>query len=1138
MNRTQIPPNEARILDALRAVRNRGEHVDLSRALARSLVIAAAALAAACVSEAVLHFGIEGRTVLFFVLTVLLSALLVYFPGRVLLRRFTASRRISIDDTALAVGAHFPHVHDRLLDALQVMRALRSSSQPGFSPALADAAFASVAGDVGELDLTSVVDGRPARRAWRNVLLVMCVAAVPFALFPHTMIEAGRRLMHFRTDFAPPAPFAFSVRPGDIEVVKGEPVSIEAATDAFWHPTVGIRLREEGQEDFSAVMVEHDSAGSSRHSIAAARGTFSYFAEADGYRSRHYTVRVVDRPIVRIQRVKLVFPAYTRLAPRTLENNTGDIAAPGGTVVALDLRSNKDLASATIVFADSTRIGLAVDGDAATGSFHLRKDGAYHVDLLSAEGVRSVNPVTYALKVLPDMPPSIDLIEPGKNVDIDGTMRLPLLIGVADDYGFSKLILHYRLSASRYEKPGDAFTSITLPLPAARGGDVEVPYTWNLTSLSLVPEDEVSYYAEVFDNDVITGPKSARTAVFTVRLPSLEEAFARADRKQEDATDDLQKSLSEAEDIKKQMQDVRREMKQQNSDKPDWQQKKKLEQLMQRQEDLLKNIDQVREQMSDLKQDFRKQDLISDETMKKYEELERIMREMDSPELREAMKRMQATMDQLSPEQMKQAMENMQFNQDALRESIERTIELLKRIQIEQKVDEMTRRAADLAKKQEDLANRTEKADPQNQKELDKLANEQRELQKQAEAMQREMKELQKMMEQFPQDMPLSDMKEAQAELNASQMQQQMEQVAGMCQGGNCKSAATGQKKMAQQLQKFQQKMENIKKKMNEEEQKQLARAMQKALAEVLALSMRQEDLKNRVAKLQGNSPQFRDAAREQQRLMDDLNQTATEMMEASKKSVNISRGMGAHMGQALNLMRQSLGSLQNRDQVSGSQIQAGAMAELNESAKQISKSMQSMKSGGQSSGSMMQQLQRLASQQAAINQESRQMQGMSQQQMAAMTRLLQEQRGVQKSLQELNEEARRSEEGKRLLGDLERVAQDMQEVVRDMQQGEVNPNTLQQQEHILSRLLDASRSMRERDWEKQRRSRTGTNVSRRSPSALDPDQLDPKSGLRRDLQKAVDEGYSRDYEALIRRYFEALQQSGVGARAQEPATH
>ena len=137
------------------------------------------------------------------------------------------------------------------------------------------------------------------------------------------------------------------------------------------------------------------------------------------------------------------------------------------------------------------------------------------------------------------------------------------------------------------------------------------------------------------------------------------------------------------------------------------------------------------------------------------------------------------------------------------------------------------------------------------------------------------------------------------------------------------------------------------------------------------------------------------------------------------------------------------------------------------------------------------------------------------------------EQEAVRKSLEQLNKEAQASGRQERILGDLDKIAQEMQEVVKNLEQSNVNPETLRKQERILSRLLDASKSMRERDFEKKRKAETGRDVTRRSPNELDPSTLEGKSKLQEDLLKAIEQGYSRDYQDLIRKYFEGLQKGG-----------
>jgi hypothetical protein len=100
-----------------------------------------------------------------------------------------------------------------------------------------------------------------------------------------------------------------------------------------------------------------------------------------------------------------------------------------------------------------------------------------------------------------------------------------------------------------------------------------------------------------------------------------------------------------------------------------------------------------------------------------------------------------------------------------------------------------------------------------------------------------------------------------------------------------------------------------------------------------------------------------------------------------------------------------------------------------------------------------------------------------------------------------------------------------MREVQTDLAQGNVNPETLKKQERILSRLLDSQRSARERDYENRRTAESGKNLVRPSPAAIDLSTREGKDRLRRDLLRALEEGYTRDYEELIKKYFEALEQ-------------
>ncbi len=200
-------------------------------------------------------------------------------------------------------------------------------------------------------------------------------------------------------------------------------------------------------------------------------------------------------------------------------------------------------------------------------------------------------------------------------------------------------------------------------------------------------------------------------------------------------------------------------------------------------------------------------------------------------------------------------------------------------------------------------------------------------------------------------------------------------------------------------------------------------------------------------------------------------------------------------------------------------------MAALNEAAFQVQNAVNAMmQSGGQGMGmaGFMQRLQQMSSRQQGINQQT---QGLTPQQAAEMARLAGEQGMVRKSLEQLAREAAGSGNLSKMLGDLRSIAEEMREVQTDLAQGDVNPETLRKQERILSRLLDSQRSARERDFESRRRSETGTNVVRAGPGPLDLSTQEGKDRLRRDLLRALEEGYAKEYQDLIKKYFDLLSQ-------------
>jgi hypothetical protein len=1101
------------------AVRNRRRLVELVRGGALTLLTALGAGLALLVLEGLFRLGPTVRTVMAASWTLLVVVVLSLTMGLPLLRRVRLVAPESDETIARLIGGVFPDVRDRLLNALQLC-ASPSGTEPLYSAELVEQAVRDVYTRCAPKDFAGVVSFVRARHLWYGAGLLTAVAVVLFLLLPSFAGPAALRLWHYSLTYEDPAPYRLAVAPGDADVVKGESVRIAVRVEGPGAPSIVLSTRRDGETALENRLLERGEDGVYRHELAALKSSTSYWVRAGRVESPTYRLRVVDRPAIRSLKASLRFPAYAGMAPRELPENTGDITALRGTDVALSILSNKALATAWVRFDGESLQPLRVDGKKASGSFRLMRERTYQILLRDSLGVENTDPITFALRPLPDASPTVSILFPGPALDVADNAVVPLLVRASDDFGVMRARLRYRLAQSRYERPQEQFAGVDLRLPLRGGRELSLSHRWDLSPLSLAPQDVVEYYVEAFDNDAVTGPKAGVSETHVLRLPSLEEVLAAADQEQDKALAMMESMLQEVEEARRKLASLQQDVKQAEQ-RSDWQERQKSDELLRKYEEVRKQVEAVNRNLEKMVGAMQENRLLSPETLQKYEELQELMQQIASPEFAEAMKRLQEAMQTLNPEEMQRALQKLALSEEEFRKNLERTISLLKRIQIEQKLDEMVRRAEQLSQEQENLRSATERSDSDSARA--EAARRQRDLAEQSTRLKQEMEALAQRMEEFPGEMPEQQMREAGRELERAELERRMQEIAGQIASGQTPQALAGQREALADMERFSASMKAVKEAMQAGQTQQVLNAMKGIERDLLELSRRQEELRNGSRSLEPTSPRFRESAQEQVQLAGDLGSVAERLSALSQKTFSVSPEMGRSLGEAFREMRESLSALEQRNATQAAQQQQAAMGSLNETAQQVQTAMNGLMQGGSGGMGMAGLLQRLRQVSAGQEQLNRETGGLSPSQAAELGRLAAEQGALRKSLEQLAREAAESGQSSRLLGDLRTIAGEMREVQTDLAQGELTPETLQRQEKILSRLLDSQRSARERDFERKRRAETGTDVARGQVPEAAPAGQNEKARLRRDLLRALEEGYARDYQELIRKYFEAL---------------
>jgi len=1113
------------IIDKLEILIKKEYLVTLLIGLLTTLVLIISVFTLLSLFELVSYSNSGTRTILFFAFILIAVGASGYFIILPLLKYFNIIGNRDYLYTSNKVGKYFPEIKDDLTNALQLVSS--DKTKIIYSTPLVDAAFKNVYERAKPIRFESIVDFTKVKKLAVYFLGISVFVVLLFVFMPG-LRAASNRLVKFNQEFIPPAKFYLEVYPGNTEITKGKDVDFLIKVKGEIPKKIFLFTREESQTNFKENELKLDSLGDYKFTIKQLRATLFYYAKADDIKSEQYLIKVVDNPVIRSLDVKVVSPGYSGV-PIISQKDNGNISALVGSNIEISLLSNKELKSAQIEFEDSTTIKLNVQNNFAKGAFRVKKDNSYIITVNDFADNKNLQPVRYYIKALYDSNPMIELIYPNQDITLPNDNRVPIEAKIGDDYGFSKLTLNYKLTSSKYEPVQKKYLQIEIPINKKSKEQI-VNYIWNLTKLNPAVNDVYSFYLEIFDNDNVSGPKSVKTEVINVRVPSLDEILSQADNTQENAQDDMQKTLREAEELKQELEKIDKELKQDKKELT-WEEKEKIEQALDKFEKLQEKMESVSENLKQMQNELQQNKLLSEETLQKYMELQKLMDEMTSDEMKKAMQQMQDMLQKMNRNQTQDAMNNLKMDEERFKKSIERTMNLLKRIQIEQKMDEMIKRTENLELKQNELNEQTKQSDLNNQKQSDELSKKQEEISKELDRLKDKMDELAEKMDELK-NMPKEEMEKLQDEFEKQKNEELSQETSKDLKQNQKQKAQNNQQLLSKNIQKMKESMQQMQEQMQQENQMQTFTDMMRILDNLLSLSKQQEELKNKLENYDPNSSQFEKNIQQQNEIKKNLNRLLEQMSELSQKTFAITPEMGKALGNANQKMNQSMQSMQNRNGSMATLAQGDAMMNLNEAANMIQSSLESMMQGGSGSGgmmSLMQQLQKMSGQQLDLNNMTQMLQQMqqgqlSQEQQGQMQRLAQQQQLIQKSLEQLNKEAKQSGESKKIPVDLENIVNQMKEVVSDMNTEKLNEDLIQKQEKILSKLLDAQRSINERDFEKERKSESGKNVQRNSPAQLNLSNQQGKEKLKDELNRAVREGYNKDYQEIIRKYYEALQ--------------
>lgn len=1018
--------------------------------------------------------------------------------------------RSNLVSTAERVEAHFPQLKARLISTVQLWDT-RKDSREGYSTDLIEATGQDAAEILGQLDLSTILNRSFLIRSYRALACSITATLIYALLFPASFYYSQLRLTHPSSSYGS----YISVKPGTRRLVRGLNLEVDAAIWGRQPLRAHLLTQEKGTEPVRA-RLKRSGPGHFAGTVFGANESFAYRVVARGVQSPNYHISVLDRPAVVGLKMKYIYPAYTKLPPTLLDEGVGDISGLVGTKVVLSGRSNVPLSYASMVMDDSAVVSARLTEEKGFQiSSEIKRDGSYHILIRDPDGNENEDPIHYRISAIDDEYPTVTIVEPGRDMNLPGDMILRLVISAADDFGLTR----FRLVSKKGEQ--EKKTTIT----NLRGGksEAEVSFDWDLSDAGLLPGDVVSYHVEVFDNDTYFGPKKSSSETFRVRFPTLEEIYTEVSQEQDLAAREIEGIMPEQRRLKERLEELRKELAEQRS--LSWEEKQSVEEVMERQKKLAEKVEEVSKALDGVLERMESSLVIDQEIFAKMERISELLSEVQTEEMRRAMENMREAMKKLDPEEIKKAMSELLMNQEELNRRLERTLNILERLKQEQEMKRLAEKASEIEKQHKVLSEETEKGG-----DMERLAKEEEGLSKEVEEVKEDMEGLAEELNQSDPEVSKA-LEELSQNLANQDVPNQMRQASQMLSGGSRESATAKQKEIQKHLSSLSEGLKNAQSQMMASRTEETDEAMKCAQSDLLDLSDAQEELNEMVATLESStqsSPLV--TAQSQQALKEGVKRVAEKLSEAAQKSFFLTGALGRQLGAAIRNMESSEDALESGDMSSAKKAGHGAVTAMNNAVKELMKSRQSLRSCS-SPGGLSQALEKLCgmcSQQMGINQGVQSAFALNQeggelslQARAQIARLAAEQRMISEQLSEI---ARGLAEQEQLLGDLGALAKETEETAKSLERQDLSRKLIERQERILSRLLDAQRSLRKRDYSPRRKAEVGQDMPWvKGVSALPPDLGEKEKMAQKDLLKALKEAYPKEYEKLIRAYFKSL---------------
>ena len=625
----------------------------------------------------------------------------------------------------------------------------------------------------------NAVDFRTNRKYVKYAVLPLLIFGILVAV-NQGFTDSTKRLVRYNTHFVEQAPFEFKLAMDGLDVLQNSPVEITMNTVGDVIPNDAyITL---GGNEFK---MKKNKQGSFSYFVKRITETTDFNFRAGGFESQAFRLNAIPKPTLLNFETFLDYPAYTGLKDERVKN-TAELTVPAGTEVSWKLHTKSAL---NAVFKTDDKQGKSTkNGDVFKWVDRILKSAKILVKTSNAE-VESGDSMEFNIQMISDNYPEIKMEE---KPDTNSKKTIYMVGQINDDYGFNRLMFHFKFVDSKDEQKKGTGKSVAVSIDRARKKQGFYHF-WDLNELDIQPEDKLEYYFEVWDNDGVYGSKSTKTTPQVFAAPSLNQINESVEKTTEKIKDDLSERKNDVESLEKDLSDLERKL----TEKKEltWEDKKKIKSLLENHKELEKQLEKVVKENTDNNNSEKEFKQLDQDILNKQEQIEDLFDEVMDEKMRELMEKIESLMEKNQKDQLMEQLDELKMTDKDVKKQLDRMLEQLKQLQLEKKVQETVDKLDELAKDQDELSKESEK----DNKSAEDIKKEQEKLSEKFEDIKKDLEDIDKKNKDLEKSLKIDPKKLDAEKENVDKEQKESEDKLSK---GQKSQAGQSQKKAAEELKK------------------------------------------------------------------------------------------------------------------------------------------------------------------------------------------------------------------------------------------------------------------------------------------------------------------------------------------------